>query len=419
MGSSEEVLTGYDSIRSSQEDFYRDLHRHPELSHQEERTAGRVSGQLRNFGYRVSTGIGGTGVTGVLENGAGPTVLLRADMDALPVREDTGAEYASTETAVDAKGREVPVMHACGHDVHVSCLVGAAQLMADRPDQWNGTLIALFQPAEEVGDGARGMIDDGLLTRIPRPDVALGQHVLPGIAGTVQTRPGPFLTSADSMKVTVYGRGGHGAMPQNTVDPVILAAMVVVRLQTVVSRETAPTETAVLTVGSIQAGSKSNIVPDSAVIQLNMRAYSPRTRQRMQEAVRRIVRAECQASGSPRDPDFEVFDSFPVTDNDLTVTAEVADAFTRHFGERAGRAGQQTASEDFSDIPRAAGIPYTYWALGGTDPQTFRSALEAGRVQEDVPANHSPQYLPIMQPTLRTGTEALVVAALAWLTPSS
>lgn len=419
MGSIEEVLTGYDSIRSGQEDFYRDLHRHPELSHQEERTAGRVAGQLRNFGYRVSTGIGGTGVTGVLENGAGPTVLLRADMDALPVREDTGAEYASIETAVDAEGDEVPVMHACGHDVHVSCLVGAAQLMADRPDQWNGTLIALFQPAEEVGDGARGMIGDGLLTRIPRPDVALGQHVLPGIAGTVQTRSGPFLTGADSMKVTVYGRGGHGAMPQNTVDPVILAAMVVVRLQTVVSRETDPTETAVLTVGSIQAGSKSNIVPDSAVIQLNMRTYSPKIRQRMQEAVRRIVLAECQASGSPRDPDFEVFDSFPVTDNDATVTAGVADAFTRHFGERAGRADQQTASEDFSDIPRAAGIPYTYWALGGTDPQTFRSALKAGHVQEDVPANHSPRFLPVMQPTLRTGTEALVVAALAWLTPSS
>ncbi len=419
MSDVEEILAGYDDIRNGQEASYQDLHRHPELSHQEKRTAGRVAERLRDYGYQVDTGIGGTGVTGVLKNGTGSTVLLRADMDALPVKEDTGAEYSSTVTAKDAEGHEVPVMHACGHDIHVSCLLGAAKLMADRSDHWNGTLIALFQPAEEVGDGAQGMVDDGILKRIPAPDVALGQHVLPGVAGTVGTHPGPFLTSADSMKVTVYGRGGHGAMPQNTVDPVVLAAMVVVRLQTVVSRETPPAQTAVLTVGSIQAGSKSNIIPDHAVIALNVRTYSPQTRQRMQEAIRRIVRAECQASGSPRDPDFEVFDSFPVTDNDKATTDRVAAAFAEYFGGHAGEWDQQTASEDFSDIPRAADVPYTYWALGGTDPQAYRTAQEAGRIQDDIPANHSPLFLPVMQPTLRTGTAALVVASLAWLKTSN
>jgi hippurate hydrolase len=415
----DEILAGYGGLQAKQEAFYKDLHRHPELSHQEKRTAGRVAAQLQEYGLTVQPGIGGTGVVGILANGSGPTVLLRADMDALPVREDTGAEYASSVTARDGDGREVPVAHACGHDVHVSCLLGAGKLLADHRSQWNGTLVTLFQPAEETGDGARGMVDDGLLQRIPAPDVALAQHVLPGIAGTVGTRPGPFLTEADSMKITVYGRGGHGSMPQNTVDPVVLAALIVIRLQTVVSREVAPGETAVLTVGSSHAGTKSNIIPDEAVLQLNLRSYSRQTRQRMMDAIQRIVRAECHASGSPRDPSFEMFDSFPLTDNDPDTTSRVAAAFRAHFGDRAGEAGQQTASEDFSDVPRAAGIPYTYWAIGGTDPDAYRAAEKAGRIADDIPANHSPKFLPVLQPTLRTGTEALVTAALSWLAPQS
>ncbi len=413
------IVADYGGLQADQEAFYKDLHQHPELSHQERRTAGQVAERLQEYGFAVQSGVGGTGVVGVLSNGSGPTVLLRADMDALPVREDTGAEYASTVTARDAGGQEVPVAHACGHDVHVSCLLGAGKLLADHRGQWNGTLITLFQPAEETGDGARGMVDDGLLGRIPAPDVALAQHVLPGVAGTVGTRPGPFLTEADSMKITVYGRGGHGSMPQNTVDPVVLAALIIVRLQTVVSREVAPGETAVLTVGSCQAGTKSNIIPDRAVLQLNLRSYSGQTRQRMMDAIQRMVRAECQASGSPQEPDCETFDSFPLTDNDQDTTSKVAAAFRAHFGDRAVEAGQQTASEDFSDVPRAAGIPYTYWAIGGTDPQAYRAAEKAGRIQDDIPANHSPKFLPVLQPTLRTGTEALVTAALAWLAPQS
>ncbi len=416
MSSVQEILAGYDGLQSDQEAFYKDLHQHPELSHQEHRTAQRVAERLQRYGCTVQDGIGGTGVTGVLSNGDGPTVLLRADMDALPVKEDTGADYASTVTAQDAGGHEVPVAHACGHDVHVSCLLGAAKLMVDHRGQWNGTLIALFQPGEETGDGAQGMVDDGLLSRIPTPDVALAQHVLPGVAGTVGTRSGPFLSAADSIKVTVYGRGGHGSEPQTTIDPVVLAAMIIVRLQTVVSREVAPTQTAVLTVGSIQAGTTSNVIPDHAVLQLNLRSYTQPTRERMLAAVQRIVRGECQVAGSPKDPDFETLDSYPLTDNDPGTTGRVADAFSAYFGDRALQWDQQTASEDFSNIPRAAGIPYTYWAIGGTDPQTYRTAEKNGRVDE-LPANHSPKFLPVLQPTLRTGTEALTAAALAWLAP--
>ena len=418
MSNAEEILVGYGGLQAAQEAFYRDLHQHPELSHQEQRTAQRVAGQLREYGCTVQAGIGGTGVVGVLSNGGGPTVLLRADMDALPVKEDTGADYASTVTAQDADGNEVPVAHACGHDIHVSCLLGMTKLMADHPGQWNGTLLALFQPAEETGDGAQGMVDDGLLTRIPAPDVALAQHVLRGIAGTAGTRSGPFLSAADSLKITVYGRGGHGSMPQNTVDPVVLAAMIVVRLQTVVSREIAPTQTAVLTVGSSQAGTTSNVIPDRAVLQLNLRSYSQQTRQRMLAAIQRIVRAECQAAGSPQDPDFEALDSYPLTDNDADTTRRVAASLGAYFGDRALQWDQQTASEDFSNIPRSAGNPYAYWAIGGTDAQTYRAAEKDGRL-DDLPANHSPKFLPVLQPTLRTGTEALTTAALAWLAPGS
>jgi amidohydrolase len=415
MTSVQEILAGYDSLQAGQEAFYKDLHQHPELSHQEQRTAGRVAGQLQQYGCTVQAGIGGTGVIGMLSNGGGPTVLLRADMDALPVKEDTGADYASTATARDADGGEVPVAHACGHDIHVACLLGMVKLMADKPGQWNGTLLALFQPAEETGDGAQGMVDDGLLTRIPAPDVALAQHVLAGVAGTVGTHPGPFLSAADSIKITVYGRGGHGSMPQNTIDPVVLAASIVLRLQTIVSREIAPSEAAVLTIGSSQAGTKSNVIPDRAVLQLNLRSYSQQTRQRMLAAIQRIVRGECQIARSPRDPDFETLDSFPLTENDPDTTKRVAAAFGARFGDRAMDWAQQTASEDFSDIPRAAGIPYTYWAIGGTDPQAYRAAGKAGRIEDDIPGNHSPHFLPVLQPTLRTGTEALTTAALAWL----
>jgi amidohydrolase len=416
MSSIDEILAGYGSLQAAQEAFYKDLHTHPELSHAEHRTAQRVAGQLQDSGFTVHAGIGGTGVVGVLANGDGPTVLLRCELDALPIREDTGAPYASTVTVRDAGGHEVGVDHACGHDMHMSCMVGMAKLMADHRDRWRGTLIPLFQPAEETGEGAQDMVDDGLFQKIPVPDVALAQHALQGIAGTVSTCSGPFMAAADSIRITVHGRGGHGAVPQNTVDPVVLAAMIVVRLQTVVSREVAPQETAVLTVGSCHAGTRNNVISDFAVLELNVRSYSKLTRQRMLDAIQRIVRAECQASGSPKDPEFETIFSFPVTDNDAATTDRVAKAFAGHFGDQALEIPPQTVSEDFSKIPDAAGVPYSYWAIGFTDRKTYLAAEQEGRLQ-DLPTNHSAKFLPPLQPTLRTGTEALVAAALAWLAP--
>ena len=408
----DQVLAGVADL-GWQEEVYRDLHAHPELPHEEHRTASLVAERLRSQGYDVHEQVGGTGVVGVLRNGDGPTVLLRADMDALPVREETGLPYASAVVSEE----HGPVMHACGHDVHVSCLLGAAALMAGAQDAWTGALVTLFQPAEESADGARGMIDDGLVDLVGNVDVAMGQHVLPFPSGTVGTLAGPVLSAADSMTITVHGRGAHGSMPQASVDPVVLAASIVVRLQTVVAREVAPGDTAVVTVGSIRAGTKSNVIPDSAELKLNVRTYDDATRAAVLEAIERIVRAECQASRSPREPEFELYDRYPLTDNDPAVTARVAAAFTARFGANAVTLAQQSASEDFSDIPRAFGAPYTYWGIGGTDPETYRAAEVAGRVAQDVPVNHSSAFAPLIEPTLRTGTEALVVAALSWLAP--
>lgn len=402
----EAVLAHLPEVRAWQEPLYRDLHQHPELSHQERRTAGLTAARLRESGLTVHEGVGGTGVVGVLSNGDGPRVLLRADMDALPVTEATGLPYASSEPGV---------MHACGHDTHVTCLLGAAELFARATDHWRGTVIAVFQPAEEVGDGARGMTEDGLADLVGPIDVALAQHVFPAPAGQLRTRSGPVLSAADSMRITVYGRGGHGSMPQATVDPVVLASMIVIRLQTIVSREVDPSQTVVLTVGSIQAGTKSNVIGDHAVLELNLRTFDESVRTAVLAAIRRVVIAECQASDSPRDPEFKLYASFPLTVNDDAVTARVEAAFGEYFGDRAQPMPAGSASEDFSDIPAALGAPYTYWGFGGIDEEAFRAAVAADRARVDIPVNHSPRFAPVLQPTLDTGTEALVVAALSWL----
>ena len=401
------VLAAADQVRGWQEDLYKDLHSHPELSHEEHRTAGLVADRLTSAGYEVITGVGGTGVVGVLRNGDGPSVLLRADMDALPVTEDTGLPYASTNTGV---------AHACGHDMHVTCLLGAAQLMAGAQENWSGTLIALFQPAEETINGAKGMVDDGLATRIPKVDVALGQHVAPLPSGHLAATAGPAFAAADCIKITLYGRGGHASMPQTTVDPVVLAAAVVMRLQTIVSREIDPADPAVLTVGSIQAGTKANIIPDTAEIQINIRTYSEAVRTALLDAIHRVVTAECAASNCPRDPDFEYFEHAPLTDNDADVTAKVVGAFNEHFGDGVTiPAPKVMGSEDFSDIANGVGAPYSYWLFGGADPAAFMKAFAAGTVASDIPSNHSPRFAPVIQPTLDTGTAALVAAAMAWL----
>ncbi|KAA9156346.1 amidohydrolase [Amycolatopsis acidicola] len=403
------VLAGLGAVREDLESLYRDLHRHPELGLREHRTAGKAAQALREYGYEVTEGIGGTGVVGVLANGEGPVVMARADMDALPVEEQTGLPYASTVTDGDT-----PVMHACGHDMHVTALVGCARLLARARDSWRGTFVALFQPSEENGDGADAMVADGLTVKAPKPDVVLAQHVLPYPAGYVGTRAGSFLSAADSLRVTVHGRGAHGSKPEAAIDPVVMAAMIVVRLQTVVSRELAATTPAVLTVGSIRAGTGPNIIPDNAVIQLNVRTYDDATRAHVLDAIERIVRAECAASRSPKPPVIEKIAAFPPTINDEEPTHRVSAAFAQQFGE-AHTIDLQTASEDMSEIPKAFGVPFTYWGFGGTDPAAYAEAECKGTVAQDIPVNHNPAFAPVIQPTLDTGVTAMTVAALAWI----
>jgi amidohydrolase len=387
-------------------ELYRDLHRHPELAFHETRTADIAAGRLRAAGYDVIERIGGTGVVGVIRNGDGPTVLLRADMDALPVIEDTGLDYAST---VDG------IMHACGHDVHVACLVGAAERLAETGDEWSGTVIALFQPAEEAGNGAQAMIDDGLYTKVPVPDVVLGQHVGPAPAGLLGAHPGPAFAGANSIDITVHGRGGHGSRPETTVDPIVLAAAIVLRLQTIVAREVAPQETAVVTVGRIVAGTKNNIIPDIASLGLTVRAFTEPARIRILEAIERIVRGEASASGAP-EPHISYAESFPVLENDAHGTERTNEAFRAAFGaDSVLDPGEVSGSEDVGLLATAAGAPLVYWILGGADRASYLAAAAAGTLDRDVPSNHSPHFAPVIEPTLTRGVDALVTAARAWL----
>src|SRR6516225_3329218 len=297
--SSDTVLRNLDHLLPDLEALYKDVHSHPELSMQEVRTAGLAADRLRAAGYDVTAGVGKTGVVGLLRNGEGPTLMLRADMDALPVKEATGLPYASNATATDRDGKTVAVMHACGHDMHVAWLVGATTLFAQAHDTWRGTLMAVFQPAEETGEGAQAMIDDGLFDRFPKPDVALGQHVMVGPAGTIGGRAGVITSAGDSLQIRLFGRGAHGSMPQASIDPVVMAAATVMRLQTIVSRELAAAEAAVVTIGSLQAGTKENVIPDEAIIKLNLRTFDEGVRKRVLAAIERIVKAEAAASGSP------------------------------------------------------------------------------------------------------------------------
>ena len=302
-GHSAGITADLAGLLSDLESLYKDVHPHPELSMQEKRTGDIAAQHLRASGFDVTTGIGKIGVVGVLKNGDGPTIMLRADMDALPVREATGLSYASNATATDTEGETVPVMHACGHDMHVTWLIGAAILFAQHRDSWRGTLMPLFQPAEETGEGARAMINDGLFNRIPKPDVILGQHVMVGSSGVISYRSGVVTSAGDSLQIRMFGRGAHGSMPQASIDPVVMAASTVLRLQTIVSREVAPMDAVVLTVGSLQAGTKENVIPDEAIIKLNVRTFDDDVRTRVLAAIERIVNAEAEASQAPRKPE--------------------------------------------------------------------------------------------------------------------
>ncbi|MEV6167900.1 amidohydrolase [Streptomyces sp. NPDC051954] len=385
------------------EDLYRDLHRHPELAFREHRTAAGLAERLGAAGFETAEGIGGTGVTGLLRNGDGPTVLLRADMDALPVEEQTGLPYAS----------ETPgLMHACGHDMHVTWLTGAAQALAAGRDAWSGTLLVVGQPAEESGKGAAAMVADGLYDRLPRPDVLLGQHVAPGPAGLYGHHPGLILSATTDVDIVVHGRGGHGSRPETTVDPVVTAAYLVTRLQTVISREVAPRESAVLTVGRIEAGTAANIIPATARISLNLRTQSAAVRDRMVAAIRRIAAGECLAAGCPREPEVTLGNDFPATVND----GRIAEVHREVFGAAAVfDPGPAMGSEDFAQLAEGK-LPYSFWFVTSTPAEVWDAAEGEDLMEkfDAVPSNHSPLFAPDLS-VLAPGVRTLVAGALAYL----
>ena len=398
-------------------DVYRDIHANPELGFAETRTARIAGSHLVSMGFEVTTGVGGTGVVGLVRNGPGPTVLVRADMDALPVLEATGLPYASTQVSTDAAGNQTPLMHACGHDLHVACLLGACERLARSRDSWAGTLMAVFQPAEEAGDGARAMIDDGLYMRFGKPAVILGQHVAPLPAGMIGLRAGAAFAAADSLKVTLYGQGAHGSRPEASVDPIVMAAATVMRLQTIVSREIPAGETAVVTIGTIHAGSAANIIPDRVELGLSVRTFSADVRARVLAAIERIARGEAATAGAPRSPDVELAVSFPAVINDETACARTLPAL-RSVSPMIIDPGPVTGSEDVGLFATAAGAPCVYWLLGGADPAGFDGATTIDEIaarSRDVPSNHSPMFAPVIEPTLPTGIAALAAAAAIWL----
>ncbi|KAJ5281839.1 amidohydrolase [Penicillium angulare] len=398
------------------EDLYKYFHAHPELSLQEKATSKKIASHLSQWNkYDIHTNIGGYGLVGILKNGPGKTILLRADMDALPVKEITGLPYASSVMMPDADGNEKPVMHACGHDMHITCLLAAAEILAKNTEIWSGTLIVLFQPNEERGGGAQAMVDDGLYDKVPVPDYCFGQHVMRLRGGSIGLRSGTIMAAADSMKVTVFGRGGHGSLPHQTVDPALLAAHIVVRLQGIVSREIDPSDLGVVTVGSLQVGQTENVISDRAEIGLDFRTVKLETREKIISSIRRIVEAECVASGSPRPPVFLPTRRFPPTDNDINATGLLREAFGGHFEDFDPDTPRSNVSEDFSTLGLCRGIPCGFWFLGGIDQGLWDRVHGDEGSGEEIAGNHSALFAPVIQPTMRSGVDALCLAALTFL----
>jgi amidohydrolase len=386
--------------------LYLDLHQHPELSGREIETSAKLAARLRSAGYEVTEHVGNTGVVAVMHNGAGPTIMLRTELDALPVEEKTGLPYASRVRVKDDAGQEVPVMHACGHDLHMAALVGTAEVMAGSRNRWHGTLMLIGQPAEETIGGAEGMLKDGLFTRFPKPDVAVALHVgneFP--AGMVAITPGVYNTNSDSVRITVYGKGGHGAMPQSTIDPIVIAARTILALQTIASREVRPGEMAVVTVGYIHAGTKNNIIPDQAEMGLTVRTRKAEVRQQVLDAITRISKAEAAAAGAPREPSVERYEGTDLVYNNPELAEKLRAPLEAALGKNNVVAAEPiTPSEDFSFFLEQ-GVPGFYFSLGGADPEKLAAARAAGT---RLPSNHSPLFAPDAEPALRAGMVAEV-----------
>jgi amidohydrolase len=382
------------------ETLYQDLHRNPELAFNEHQTAKKLAERVKALGFEVTTGVGGTGVVAILRNGPGPTVMLRTEIDGLPVLEKTGLAFASTATTKNAAGETVPVMHACGHDLHMSAWYGTAKLMADNRKQWSGTLMLVGQPAEEPLQGSAAMIKDGLFTRFGKPDYALSMHdegTLP--AGQVGYHAGPFRASADTVTITIFGQGGHGATPHETRDPVVMSARVVMALQTLISRENNPADPVVITVGSIHGGTQANIVPDQVKLQLTVRTFKPEVRQRVLASIAREVKGEAIAAGAPKEPLVEIRPGADAVFNDPELTARAVATLKGAMGEQnVTEMPAKMTSEDFANFGQA-GIKSVLLHVGAVEPSRLAAAKQAGKYP---PGTHSPQWAPDFKPTVRS-----------------
>lgn len=391
-----------DDLRGRMHDLYRELHAAPELSMQEHRTAELIEERLTALGIE-NFRCGGSGVVGVLHNGEGPVVAFRADTDALPLAEDTGVEYASTATGQLDDGTEVPVMHACGHDTHMSAALAAAEIFADATDAWSGTIVWIFQPGEETAAGAQAMLEDGLWDKAPKPEVVYGQHVMPALAGTINYAMGDAMALADSWKITIHGQGAHASQPQDSIDPIVLGAHMITRIQAVVSREIDPRRAAVVTIATFHGGLKENIIPATAEFTLNVRTFDPAIREKVLASLRRIISAEAAASGAP-EPTIEVLSQFPRNYNDPQATAAAIDEFKRKLGEESVvEVEPMMGSEDFGALAEAIDVPSVFWFFGGHPAEVLEG-------DGPVPVNHSPFFAPVMEPTLSTGVKAAVTA---------
>jgi amidohydrolase len=386
--------------------FYLDLHQNPELSAHETQTAAKLATRWRSAGYEVTEHVGGTGVVAILKNGPGPIIMLRTELDALPVEEKTGLPYASKVHTKDDAGHDVPVMHACGHDLHMAAILGTAEIMARSKDSWHGTLILIGQPAEETIAGADAMVRDGLFTRFPKPDAAVALHVGNAFpAGMAAITPGVYNTNADSVRITIYGKGGHGAMPNTAIDPIVIAARTILALQTIVSREVKPGEMAVVTVGYIQAGTKNNIIPDHADMGLTIRTRKDDVRKQILAAITRIAKAEAAAAGAPREPLVERYEGADLVYNNPALAERLRAPLEAALGkDKVVIAEPITPSEDFSYFIEQ-GVPGFYFSLGGADPEKFAQARASGT---ELPSNHSPFFAPDVDPALHAGIVAEV-----------
>ncbi|MGH8231216.1 MAG: amidohydrolase [Steroidobacteraceae bacterium] len=402
------IRTEVDAVYAQSESLYIDLHQHPELSFREQQTAAKLASGLKALGFEVTTGVGRTGVVGLLKNGDGPVVMLRTELDALPVTERTGLPFASTVRATDDDGVEVGVAHACGHDIHMASWMGTARIMAGDRTRWRGTLMLIGQPAEELGEGAQAMLDDGLFTRFPKPAYALAVHDDARYpAGLVGYHAGPFFANSDTVDITIHGKGGHGARPEATVDPIVIAARTIVTLQTIVARENSPLDPAVITVGSIHGGSRPNIIPDEVKLELTVRCYTEAVRQRLLAAIDRITRAEAAAAAAPQPPTIERLDPGYAIINDPDVTKRVAAALVRALGSAQVQDVQpEMVSEDFSDYQRA-GVPTLMLRVGAQPAALFEAAMKSGT---PLPSLHSPLFAPDREPTIKAVIAAEVVA---------